>query len=56
MARLQAVGTMGVTALGPPEISAEALRIALDDEGFSTVDVTVELVVGGATTLPGSSE
>lgn len=49
-------GDLRVTALGPPpQISAEVLRAALDDEGFADVDLTVELVVGGAQTYPGSS-
>ena len=49
-------GTVRVVALGPPpEISVEELRTALDDAGYIEVDLTVELVVGGAQTLPGSS-
>lgn len=48
-------GSVRVTALGPPpKISADVLRDALDEEGFTSVDLTVELVVGGAETYPGS--
>ena len=51
-----ASGGVHVTALGPPpEISPEALRTALDDQGFADLDLRVELVVGGAKDLPGAS-
>ncbi len=48
-----------VTCASSPRTTSrevEALRIALDGEGFSDIDLTDELVVGGATTLRGSSE
>jgi uncharacterized hydrophobic protein (TIGR00271 family) len=50
-------GKVRVTALGPPpRISAEVLRASLDEEGFTDVDLTVELVVGGAQEYPGQGQ
>ncbi len=44
-----------VTALGaPPEISATQLRESLDDAGYQDVNLTVDLVVGGTQSLPGT--
>ncbi len=44
-----------VRALGaPPEISTDALRTSLDDAGYQDVDLTVQLVVGGSESLPGT--
>ena len=46
-----------VVAFGPPpKIVPEKLRNALDEIGYSDVDLTVELVVGASKTLPGSGQ
>lgn len=46
-----------VTAIGrPPEVAPDELRTALDDAGFADVDLTVELVIGGALDLPGTRD
>jgi uncharacterized hydrophobic protein (TIGR00271 family) len=48
---------LNVVAFGPPpQIAPEALRSALDEIGYSDVDLTVELIVGGSETLPGSGQ
>jgi len=44
---------ISVRAVGaPPQISAEALRTSLDAAGYDDLDLTVELIVGGASSLP----
>lgn len=49
--------TLEVTVIGrPPEVAPEELRTALDDAGFADVDLTVELVIGGALDLPGTRD
>jgi len=48
-------GVLRITALGaPPKPGVESLRTALDDAGFEALDVEVELIVGGAQTIPGT--
>ncbi|NQU36370.1 MAG: DUF389 domain-containing protein [Actinobacteria bacterium] len=50
-------GVLSVTALGaPPQPGVESLRTALDDAGFESIDLEVELVVGGTQTIPGNGE
>ncbi len=45
---------LSVTAIGaPPELSPQTLREELDEAGFTEVDLTVSLVVGGQEQLPG---
>jgi len=46
---------VNVRAVGaPPQISADALRMSMDDAGYEDLDLTVELIVGGADSLPGT--
>ncbi len=46
--------TMTVTAIGPPPaIDPQVLRETLDGNGFSHVDLVLDLVVGGQRELPG---
>lgn len=56
IARLTVSGSLlTVTALGaPPRISPTELRQSLDDAGYQDVDLTVDLVVGGTESLPGT--
>ena len=43
-----------VVAFGPPpKIAPEMLRKALDESGYTDIDLTVDLIVGGSNTLPG---
>jgi hypothetical protein len=50
-------GVMTVVAIGPPpSLDPQTLRTSLDEAGFSDVDVDLDLVVGGSTTLPGSDQ
>ncbi len=44
---------LSVVALGPPpSISGDTLRAALDEQGFSDLDLVVDLIVGGSQEYP----